>query len=143
MLFFPKSIHCKTPPRFSAISLSHHLLFKSLLFKSLIVTILEVYKFYALINKNKEKTLQCRYNVIASKLQCDRFKLPKYVLLTFSGKMNSLVKSLLASHFTLLTSFLTLSEKTNGFQTNAGHDNTEHASTTSIACITLSVYQKK
>ena len=31
------------------------------------------------------------------------------------------------------TCFLTLSGKTNGIQTNAGHDNTEHASTTNLA----------
>ena len=28
------------------------------------------------MNRNKEKTLQQSYNVIASKLQCDSFKLP-------------------------------------------------------------------
>ena len=41
--------------------------------------------------------------------------------------------------------FLTLSGKINGIQTNAGHDNTEHALTTNLACIssTLSVYQKQ
>ena len=48
-----------------------------LLFKSLIVTTAEVYKFHALINRSKEKTLQWSYNVIASKLQCDTFKLLK------------------------------------------------------------------
>ena len=46
-----------------------------LLFKSLIVTAIEDYKFHALINRNKEKTLQWNYNVIASKLQCDSFKI--------------------------------------------------------------------
>ena len=44
---------------------------------------MEVYKFHALKNRNKEKTLQWSYNVIASKLQCDNFKLLKEVLLTF------------------------------------------------------------
>ena len=37
-----------------------------LLFKILIVTTVEVYKFHALINGNKEKTLQLIYNVITS-----------------------------------------------------------------------------
>ena len=36
-----------------------------------------------------------------------------------------------------LTGFLTLSGKTNGVQTNAGHGNTEHALTTNLACIFL------
>ena len=46
-----------------------------LLFQSLIVTAVEVYKFHGLINRNKEKTLQWSYNVTASKLQCDNFTL--------------------------------------------------------------------
>ena len=46
------------------------------LFKSSVVTTAEVYKFHDLMNRNKEKTLQQSYNVIASKLQCDSFKLP-------------------------------------------------------------------
>ena len=32
-----------------------------------------------------------------------------------------------------VTGFLTLSGKTNGIETNAGHDNTEHALTTNLA----------
>ena len=36
-----------------------------------------------------------------------------------------------------LTGFLTLSRKTNGVQTNAGHGNTEHVLTTNLACIFL------
>ena len=40
------------------------------------VTTVEVYKFHALINSNKEKALKWSYNVIASKLQGDSFKLP-------------------------------------------------------------------
>ena len=52
-------------------------MFKSLLlFKTLLVTTVEVYKVDALINRNEEKTLQWSFNVIASKLQCDSFKLP-------------------------------------------------------------------
>ena len=54
----------------------------------------EVYKLHALIKRNKERTLQWSYNVIASKLKCDSFELPKKVLLTFSGEMNSYVNSL-------------------------------------------------
>ena len=46
-------------------------------FKSLIGTTIEVYKFHALINRNRKKTLQRSYDVIVSKLQCDSFKLPK------------------------------------------------------------------
>ena len=34
------------------------------------------YKFHALMNRNKEKTLQWSYNAMASKLQFDSFKLP-------------------------------------------------------------------
>ena len=53
------------------------IIFKSLtLFKSLIFTTVEIYKFHALINRNNEKTLQWSYNVILSKLQCDSFQLP-------------------------------------------------------------------
>ena len=48
------------------------MIFESLLPKSLIVTTIEVYKFHALINRKKEKTLQWSYTVIASELQCDR-----------------------------------------------------------------------
>ena len=51
-----------------------------------------VYKFHAL-KKNKEKTLQWGYNVIALKLQCNNFKLLK-VLLTFLVEMNSDVNRL-------------------------------------------------
>ena len=40
-------------------------------------TTVEVYKLHALINGNKEKTLQWSYNVTALKLQCDGFKLLK------------------------------------------------------------------
>ena len=40
-------------------------------------------------DKHKEKTLPWSYNAIASELQCDSFKLPKYILLTFSGEINS------------------------------------------------------
>ena len=36
-----------------------------------------------------------------------------------------------------ITSFITLLGKTNGVQTNAGHDNTEHALTTNLTCIFL------
>ena len=54
------------------------MIFESLLlFKSLIATAVEVYKFHALTTRNKEKTLQWSYNVKASKLKCDSFKLPK------------------------------------------------------------------
>ena len=41
------------------------------------VTTVGVYKFHALIYRNKEKTLQWSYNVIASKLHCDSLKLLK------------------------------------------------------------------
>ena len=60
-----------------------------ILFKRLIVTTAEVYQYHFLINKNKEKTLQWSYNVIASNLQCDSFKLPKQVILTFLGEINT------------------------------------------------------
>ena len=67
------------------------IIFKSLLllFERLIVTTAEVYQYHFLINKDKEKTLQWSYNVIASNLQCDSFKLPKQVILTFLGEMNT------------------------------------------------------
>ena len=60
-----------------------------ILFKRLIVITAEVYQYHFLINKNKEKTLQWSYNVIASNLQCDSFKLPKQVILTFLGEINT------------------------------------------------------
>ena len=143
MLYFPKFLLRKIPTATSSMVFSKQffthththriqylffIIFESLLFKSLIVTTVEVYKFHALTNRNK-KTLQWNYNVIASKLQCDSFKLPKKVLLTFSDE---------AIHFILLRCrFFTLSGKTNGVQTNAGHDNTEHALATNFACIFL------
>ena len=60
----------------------------------LIVTTVEVYKFHALIIRNKEKILEWSYNVIASKLRCDNFKLPKSALLAFLSKTNSHVNRL-------------------------------------------------
>ena len=54
----------------------------------------EVHKFYALTNRNNEQTLQWSYNVIALILQCNSFKLPKHVLLTFLGDMTSHVNTL-------------------------------------------------
>ena len=61
------------------------------------VTTIEVYKFHALINRNKENNameLQCYtskaiFQSYTSKLQWDSFKLSKYILLTFLGEMNS------------------------------------------------------
>ena len=102
MIHFLKFLLDKIPTPMSSITSNRQLfkhrrqyliftIFQSLLlFKSLIVTTVDVYKFHALTrNKNKEKTLKWSYNVIASQLQCDSFKLLKKVLLTFLGKMNS------------------------------------------------------
>ena len=44
-------------------------------------------------------------------------------------------KQFILSYF--VTGFLTLLRKTNGIQTNAGHENTEHALTTNLTCIFL------
>ena len=57
-------------------------------------------------------------------------------------------KEFISSNF--VTRFLTLSGGANGFQTNAGHDNTAGHDTTELALttnlyisLTLTVYQKK
>ena len=106
MLYFPKILLCQfftvtQSMTFNKKFFTHRIqylffiIFESLLllllllFKSLIVTTAEVYQYHFLINKNKEKTLQWSYNVIASNLQCDSFKLPKQVILTFLGEMNT------------------------------------------------------
>ena len=103
MLYFPKILLCQfftvtQSMTFNKKFFTHRIqylffiIFESLLlllFKSLIVTTAEVYQYHFLINKNKEKTLQWSYNVIASNLQYDSFKLPKQVILTFLGEMNT------------------------------------------------------
>ena len=111
MLYFPKFLLQQIPTVMSSMIFSKYffihrieylffVLLKSLLlFKSLILTTIEVYNFHALINRIEEKILQWSYNVIASKLQCDNFKLPKQVLLTFLGEVNSHVSRLWAGHF--------------------------------------------
>ena len=68
------------------------------------------------------------YNVIASTYQ------NKFIDIFDRNKLLYIQ----ATHFTLLCYwFLTSSGKTNGVQTNAGHDNTEYVLTTNLACIFL------
>ena len=57
--------------------------------------------------------------------------------MTFLGEINLKTgsKQFILSYF--VTDFLILSGKTNGVQRNTGHDNTEHALTTKLACIFL------
>ena len=85
--------------------------------------------------KKEEKTLQLSYNV-------NSFKITMWYLQTtaisffwqFRAKwilMQTGHKQFILCYF--VTGFLTLSGKTNGIQTNAGHDNTEHASAINLA----------
>ena len=91
-----------------------------------------------MINRNKEKALQW------SLLQCNSFKITIWWLQTteksfidISGWNEFSCKEALSNSFylTSLPVFWTLSGKTNGIQTNTGHNNTEHALTTNLACI--------
>ena len=104
MLYFPKFLVHKTLTATSSMIFNNQffthriqylffIVFKSLLlFKSLIVTTVEVNKFHTLINRNKEKNTAMMLNVIASKL--NMIASNYQVLLTFSGGINSHVNKL-------------------------------------------------
>ena len=79
-------------------------------------------------------------------LQCNSFKITNYRKLQttkisftdiFGRNEFSCNQDLSNSFYLTLLHSLPLSGKTNGVQTNIGHENTEHAWTTNLACIFL------